>query len=94
MYSSRSKATSETPPLEISTTWPATSPSDPIALPNSEITLKTLSAKIPFVDVAICSNANANRASPARTAISSPKTLWLVGFPLLRSSLSIQGKSS
>ena len=33
-------------------------------------------------------------ASPARVAIASPKTLWFVGLPLLKSSLSIQGKSS
>ena len=35
-----------------------------------------------------------NSASPAKIAIASPYTLWLVGLPRRKSSLSIDGKSS
>ena len=38
--------------------------------------------------------ASVKSASPARTAIASPKTTWFVGFPLRSSSSSIAGRSS
>ena len=44
--------------------------------------------------VASTSNAIVTIASPARMAIASPKTLWLVGRPRRRSSSSIAGRSS
>ena len=37
---------------------------------------------------------NDNRASAARTAVASPNSLWVEGLPLLKSSSSMQGKSS
>ncbi len=40
------------------------------------------------------SKANVSSASPARIAMASPKTLWQVGLPRRRSSLSSAGKSS
>ena len=44
--------------------------------------------------LAAISKAMVSRASPARTAMPSPKTLWLVGWPRRKSSSSIAGKSS
>ena len=38
--------------------------------------------------------ASVSSASPARIAMASPKTLWLVGTPRRKSSLSIAGRSS
>ena len=43
---------------------------------------------------AAASNALVSRPSPARMAIASPKTLWLVGLPRRRSSSSMAGRSS
>ncbi|KAL3845214.1 hypothetical protein ACJIZ3_002617 [Penstemon smallii] len=77
-----------------STTCPATSPSVPIALANSPTAASTLFGATPLVAVAMNSNAKASKESAANTATSSPNTLWFVGFPRRRSSLSIQGKSS
>ena len=47
----------------------------------------------PLASAAI-SKACVSSASPASTAMPSPKTLWLVGLPRRKSSLSIAGKSS
>ena len=43
---------------------------------------------------AAISNATVNNASPARTAMPSPKTLWQVARPRRKSSLSMLGRSS
>ncbi|GMP32526.1 hypothetical protein CsSME_00006236 [Camellia sinensis var. sinensis] len=93
MYSNSLRFTSF-PSLHMSTICPATSPSDPTAEPNSAMARTTRSGETPMVFAATCSNARERRASPARTAVSSPKTLWLVGLPRRRSSLSMHGKSS
>lgn len=57
-------------------------------------TLKTRSGGTPLVDSAMCSNAYESMASPARIAMSSPYLIWFVGLPLLKSSLSMDGRSS
>mmetsp|Transcript_19346 Transcript_19346/g.49217 ORF Transcript_19346/g.49217 Transcript_19346/m.49217 type:complete len:263 (-) Transcript_19346:437-1225(-) len=93
MYCSTSRPTSLSS-LLMSTTWPAVRPSAPTALPSSMITRSTLSAGTPLVARATCSNANESSASPARMAMSSPYTLWLVGRPRRKSSLSMAGRSS
>mmetsp|Transcript_8772 Transcript_8772/g.30122 ORF Transcript_8772/g.30122 Transcript_8772/m.30122 type:complete len:327 (+) Transcript_8772:419-1399(+) len=80
--------------LWMSTTWPPTRPQLPTHLPTSVITLKTRSGDTSLVSLAMYSKASARRASPANIAMSSPYTLWQVGLPLLKSSLSRQGRSS
>mmetsp|Transcript_1823 Transcript_1823/g.4667 ORF Transcript_1823/g.4667 Transcript_1823/m.4667 type:complete len:283 (-) Transcript_1823:482-1330(-) len=93
MYCSTSRPTSSFS-LLMSTTCPPVSPSAPTALPSSRITRSTRSGEVPVVARATCSKAKESRASPARMAMSSPYTLWLVGRPLRKSSLSMEGKSS
>ncbi|KAL3845109.1 hypothetical protein ACJIZ3_002512 [Penstemon smallii] len=93
MYSNSSKLNSF-PSLHKSTTCPATSPSDPTAEPISAIARTILLADTFSVSAATCSKERDNKESPARIAVASSKALWLVGFPLRKSSLSIQGRSS
>ncbi|WVZ11578.1 hypothetical protein V8G54_016108 [Vigna mungo] len=94
MNSNLSSPTFEAPSESKSTTCPATRPSPPIDFANSPIARTTRAGDTPSVAAAKCSKANASSASPARTATSSPNTLWLVGLPRRRSSLSMQGRSS
>ena len=81
------------PSFIISTICPPIIPSGPDA---SAIFCAAIKASFPYFNenFIIKFIASFNNVSPAKTAISSPYTLWLVGFPLLKSSLSIQGKSS
>ena len=44
--------------------------------------------------ILLMATAYVNKASPANRAKSSPNTLWLVGLPRRRESLSIEGRSS
>ncbi|CAL5353134.1 unnamed protein product [Camellia sinensis] len=53
-----------------------------------------MAGETPVVAVAMCSKAYKRRESAARTAVALPKTLWVVGLPRRRSSLSIEGRSS
>mmetsp|Transcript_18638 Transcript_18638/g.56304 ORF Transcript_18638/g.56304 Transcript_18638/m.56304 type:complete len:229 (+) Transcript_18638:1430-2116(+) len=78
----------------MSTTWPATRPSEPTAFPVSTITLSTRAGSTPFVSRAMYSKDRLSSASPARMAMSSPYFLWLVGTPRRKSSLSMLGRSS
>mmetsp|Transcript_9077 Transcript_9077/g.15595 ORF Transcript_9077/g.15595 Transcript_9077/m.15595 type:complete len:244 (+) Transcript_9077:826-1557(+) len=85
-----------TPSISISTICPPTSPSDPThfatyATTRSTIRGSTLSSG---VAMAMYSNARVKSPSPARIAHCSPYTLWLVGLPRRKSSLSMQGRSS
>jgi zinc/manganese transport system substrate-binding protein len=79
-----------------SATWPATIPSAPapraMMATSSAVALPSSLSSAAFW--AAASKAFVNRASPARMARASPKTLWLVGFPRRRSSSSIAGRSS
>nr|GME09816.1 hypothetical protein Iba_scaffold9147CG0040 [Ipomoea batatas] len=93
MNSSSSRSTLGFPVHWISTTCPATRPSVPIDFASSPTARRILDGEAPAV-VERNSKAKERSASPASNATSSPKTLWLVGLPRRRSSLSIQGKSS
>mmetsp|Transcript_1031 Transcript_1031/g.1474 ORF Transcript_1031/g.1474 Transcript_1031/m.1474 type:complete len:218 (+) Transcript_1031:791-1444(+) len=97
MYLSVSSVTSSAPaPSDMmSTTCPPTSPSLPTHLPTSTSTRSVRSAGTTLgVLRPMYSKARLSSASPARMAISSPYTLWLVGLPRRKSSLSIEGRSS
>mmetsp|Transcript_14081 Transcript_14081/g.59338 ORF Transcript_14081/g.59338 Transcript_14081/m.59338 type:complete len:212 (+) Transcript_14081:1474-2109(+) len=97
MYLSVSSVTSSAsaPSDMMSTTCPPTRPSLPTHLPTSTMTRSVRSAgTVLGVSRPMCSNACDSSASPARMAISSPYTLWLVGLPRRKSSLSMEGRSS
>ena len=75
-----------------SSTWPPTIPWGPAAWANVAIPRQMRSGgKGAFARVA---KAAVSSPSPANTALASPYTLWLVGWPRRKSSSSIQGKSS
>src|SRR3990172_11462478 len=71
-------------------------PKEPAAHDISLITSRTTEGFImlPRRMSVITLKASVSRASPARMATASPNTLWFVGIPLLRSSLSMAGRSS
>ncbi|KAG5405772.1 hypothetical protein IGI04_011891 [Brassica rapa subsp. trilocularis] len=99
MNSRRSNPTSSgfNPWLRRSTTCPATSPFVPMAFASSITAWIILSGAINPLDMTvICSNAKERSASPAKTAIASPNTLFSKrnGLPLRRSALSMHGRSS
>ena len=79
-----------------SMTCPPIIPSTPTPLLKTEISITALCADILPSSAAleITSKARVFRASPARSAMLSGKALWQEGFPLLKSSLSIHGRSS
>ncbi|KAM1529341.1 hypothetical protein ACFX1Z_018557 [Malus domestica] len=72
IYSSCSIPKSDNPSEFLSTTCPATSPSNPIDLANSPTALMIRVGETPTVDPAMCSKAKAKSASSAKTA-----TAWL-----------------
>mmetsp|Transcript_85787 Transcript_85787/g.223583 ORF Transcript_85787/g.223583 Transcript_85787/m.223583 type:complete len:235 (+) Transcript_85787:3-707(+) len=78
-----------------SMTCPPARPTGPTDSPNRRSTSNTRSAGTDLgVALATCVNDSDSKASPARTATSSPYTLWLVGIPRRISSLSRAGRSS
>mmetsp|Transcript_29033 Transcript_29033/g.47137 ORF Transcript_29033/g.47137 Transcript_29033/m.47137 type:complete len:215 (+) Transcript_29033:42-686(+) len=90
-----SVVTPDLPSQMRSMAWPPASPQAPTLLPSRPITSSVRSAGTDFgVYLATCSKEVESMASPARMAMSSPYTTWLVGTPLRRSSLSIEGRSS
>mmetsp|Transcript_15015 Transcript_15015/g.32260 ORF Transcript_15015/g.32260 Transcript_15015/m.32260 type:complete len:202 (-) Transcript_15015:327-932(-) len=97
MYCSVSRvASSWAPSISMSTICPPTRPSDPTHFATYATTRSTTfgSTLSRGVAMAMYSKARVRRPSPARMAHCSPYTLWLVGLPRRKSSLSMQGRSS
>ncbi|KAF7831094.1 Geranylgeranyl pyrophosphate synthase, chloroplastic/chromoplastic [Senna tora] len=83
MYSNSPKLTIF-PSLFRSINWPPESPLDPDAAPSSAIACRTRLGETFVVLAAMCWKARVMRESPARIAVSSPKTLWAGGLPCHR----------
>ena len=74
--------------------WPPTIPPRPVARLISREDPDARARRRPGWCSATSCTASAKRASPARMAVSSPKSTWQVGRPRRRSSSSIAGRSS
>ncbi len=82
------------PSLSMSTIWPPTIPREPEACAISWITRRRAAGSTPSPLQERRMKASVRSASPARMAVASPYTLWFVGFPRRKSSLSMAGRSS
>jgi hypothetical protein len=89
----RARSGSRTSKVVMSTYWPPTIPPSPVALTSSPSAASTRAGSPSWREQNRCI-ASANKASPARIAMSSPNLTCEVGIPRRSSSSSIAGRSS